>query len=296
MKRTGLTFILFALAFISHAQTKIIQLYDGAAPGSENWTWARAANDSNMFHTMVVYNVVHPTLTVFEADPAVANGTAVIIAPGGAFHTLSVNSEGIDEAKFLNKKGITAFVLEYRVVHSLTTDPVKELLPLLSTRNFKLLDSINAPVVKMAMEDGLTAMAYVRKNAAAYHINPNKIGFMGFSAGGTVTMCVVYNASADTRPNFIAPIYAYADAILGSVVPKEKTPAFIVAASDDWLVPPGHSVAIYTKWLDAKQSAELHMYAKGSHGFGMNKQGLPVDTWIDRFCDWLGQQGFLTKK
>jgi acetyl esterase/lipase len=141
----------------------------------------------------------------------------------------------------------------------------------------------------------LTAVKYVRAHAAAYKIDPNKIGFMGFSAGGTVTMSVVYNATDDNRPNFLAPIYAYAGAIIGSTVPKVKTPIFIAAASDDGLGLASHSVQIYQKWLDAKQPAELHMYERGNHGFGMNKQNLPVDKWIERFGDWLEMQGLMKK-
>lgn len=85
----------------------------------------------------------------------------------------------------------------------------------MATKNFKKLDSLNAPVVPLAMQDGLTAVKYVRQHAADYKIDPNKIGFMGFSAGGTVTMSVVYSATDESRPNFVAPIYAYEKAIIG---------------------------------------------------------------------------------
>jgi len=137
------------------------------------------------------------------------------------------------------------------------------------------------------MQDGLTAVKYVRQHAADYKIDPDKIGFMGFSAGGTVTMSVAYNATDENRPNFVAPIYAYEGAIIGSTVPSARTPIFIAAASDDDLGLATHSVHIYLKWLEASQPAELHMYESGKHGFGTKKQGLPVDSWMDRFTDWL---------
>jgi acetyl esterase/lipase len=286
--------ILLASAAIAQAQKtsqKVIQLYQGKPPGSEDWTWTEAVNDSNTFHFSVVYNVVEPTLTVFRPSAGTSNGTSVIIAPGGGFHLLSINSEGNDVAKWLAAKGVTAFVLRYRLVHCTTKDPVKELMSLLGNR--KRLDSANEAVVPLAIQDGLVAMDYVRKHAATYKINPDRIGFMGFSAGGTVTMGVVYGAKAENRPNFIAPVYAYVSPLLNVQIPPANTPAFIVAASDDQLGLASHSVGIYSKWREARQSAELHMYAKGGHGFGMRKQKIPVDGWIDRFGDWLGQQGLL---
>jgi acetyl esterase/lipase/lysophospholipase L1-like esterase len=249
---------------------QVIQLYDGKPKGSENWTWGEATSTKNMFNTEVVYNVSQPTITAYLPAKDLATGTAIVVAPGGAFHTLSINSEGIDVAKWLNSKGIAAFVLKYRVVRSVTDDPVKELMGKMG--DFKKLDEENNPVVPLAMADGLAAMQYVRTHAADMDIDPNKIGFMGFSAGGTLTMSVVYNATDANRPNFIAPIYAYAGAIIGSTIPAAKTPIFVAVASDDQLGLMPHSVDIYKKWFDAKQPAELHIYEKGGHGFGMRKQ------------------------
>jgi dienelactone hydrolase len=285
-----ITIVVLLMGMAAQAQQQVIRLYKDKAPGSERWTWDEKESHSNLFNTLIVYNVAQPTLTVYPAAPGTSNGTSVIIAPGGAFHTLSYSNEGADIAGRLNKKGITAFVLKYRVVHSITDDPVKELIPKFS--DFKKLDQENDSVVAMAMNDGLAAMRYVRAHAAALKINPHKIGFMGFSAGGTVTMCVAYNGDTESRPDFIAPVYAYTTAVIGSVVPPEKMPAFIVAATDDQLVPPSNSVDIYSKWLAAKQPAELHMYAKGGHGFGSKKQHIPTDTWLDRFTEWLHVQEY----
>jgi acetyl esterase/lipase len=295
-KRVSLFGLLFMMAFIfvqaqDKSPQKVIKLYPGIPAGSEDWTWTEKVSDSNLFHFKVVYNVVEPTLTVFPPAAGTANGTAIVIAPGGGFHLLSINTEGNDVAKWLAAKGVTAFVLRYRLVRSVTDDPVKELITLLGNR--KRLDSANEAVVPLAIADGLVAMDYVRKHALTYKIDPDRIGFMGFSAGGTVTMGVVYGAGKENRPNFIAPIYAYVSPLLNAKVPAEKTPAFIVAASDDQLGLAPHSVGIYSKWLEARQSVELHLYAKGGHGFGMRKQKIPTDGWIDRFGDWLGQQGLL---
>ncbi len=277
----------FASWFLN-AQT-VIPLYNGVAPGSENWNWQEQQIKADI--GTIYLDVSHPTLTAYI--PANPNGTAVIIAPGGAFHALAFDHEGTELAKRLNAKGVTAFVLKYRLAHDDPAHPENNFSKLLETKNYKKLDSINNSVVPLALQDGLTAMKYVRQHTDKYHIDTNKIGFIGFSAGATLTMSVVYSATDDIRPNFVAPIYAYEGAIIGSTVPSVKTPIFICAASDDDLGFATHSVHIYLKWLAAGQPAELHMYERGKHGFGTRKQGLPVDTWMDRFEDWLKMQGLL---
>lgn len=291
MKKIFIIAAIFALWQPVASGQQVIHLYEGKAPGSENWSWTEKESTVNAFNTRLVYNVTAPTLTAYLPPPAAANGTAVIVAPGGAFHILSIDNEGIAVARWLNAHGIAAFVLKYRVVKSETADPVKELIPLMN--DIAALDKLNAPVVPLAMQDGLAAVQYVRSHAAQYGVITNRIGFMGFSAGGTLTMSVVYNANDESRPNFVAPIYAYGGAIIGDVVPRVKTPIFIAAASDDQLGFAPHSVAIYTKWLAARQPAELHVYEKGGHGFGMAKNNIATDTWIERFGEWLHQEGFM---
>lgn len=286
--------VLFSLAMctagIANAQ-KALPLYNGTAPGSESWTWQEKQFEVN--NNNYVVDVSKPSLLAYL--PAKPNGTAVIIAPGGAFHALALDMEGTSVAKRLNEKGITAFVLKYRLVHDDTTHPENALMTLMSKGEFKKLDSIRAVIVPLAMQDGLAAVKYVRQHAAAYNISPAKIGLIGFSAGGTIAMSVVYNASDGNRPNFVAPIYADVHSAIGATVPTVKTPIFIVVASDDDfnLAPSG--VQLYLKWLEAKQPAELHVYGKGGHGFGTKKQNLPVDTWMNRFADWLQMQGYLTR-
>ena len=202
---------------------------------------------------------------------------------------LSIDSEGNEVAEWLSKRGVTAFVLKYRLVH--TTYPTKEVMAAIASP--KKLDSLIGPIAPLAMQDGLTAVAHVRKNAAAYQVDAERIGFMGFSAGGGVTMSVAYNASEGNRPNFIAPIYAWDKDILGSTVPNEKMPAFVVVAADDGLGLAPVSIDIYNKWRAAQQPAKLHIYQSGGHGFGMKKQGKASDTWIERFGEWLRENKWL---
>jgi acetyl esterase/lipase/lysophospholipase L1-like esterase len=284
--------VLFYFYQTSNAQD-VIKLYEGIPPGSEKATWSEQTSTKNMFNTEVVYNVKEPTITAYLPLEHLNTGTAIVIAPGGAFHTLSINSEGIDVAKYLNSIGIAAFVLKYRVAPSFTDDPVKELMAKMG--DFKGLDSENEPYVKLATADGLKAMEYVRTHASEMNIDPSKIGFMGFSAGGTLAMSVVYNGTDKDIPNFVAPIYAYEPAVIGSKIPEEKTPIFITVAGDDQLGMMPMSISIYQKWFAAGQPAELHVYEKGGHGFGMRNQKLPVDTWYERFGDWLWTQGLRNK-
>ncbi len=284
--------LFFLFVTVANAQ-KVIRLYPGAAPGSESWKHQEKEYFSPIWNTQVVTNVVNPTLTMFAPDPAFANGTAVIIAPGGAFHALSINSEGYDLAKWLAAKGVTAFVLKYRLVPT-GEDGVKEVMAKMSG-GVGGVDAANVDVVPLAAADGIAAMTYVRKHAGEFSIAPNRIGFMGFSAGGTVTASVAFQYTAESRPDFVAPIYAYLGAVKSTDTPKDAPPMFLVAATDDQLGLAPDSVKLYSMWLAAKKPVELHMYAKGGHGFGMRKQNLPTDQWIERFGDWLGLQGLLKK-
>ena len=143
------------------------------------------------------------------------------------------------------------------------------------------------------ISDGRKAIAYVRKHAAEYKISPDKIGIIGFSAGGTVTASSAFNYTADNKPDFVAPIYAFMPDSLQTNIPADAPPMFLAAASDDQLGLAPNSISLYNHWIASKHSAELHLYAKGGHGFGMRVQHIPTDTWIDRFGDWLNLEGFL---
>ena len=275
------------------AQQKVVPLYDGPPPGSESWTWDEAENDNNRWQTKVVYNVSKPTLTVFVPEADKSNGTAVIIAPGGGFHALSINSEGLDVAKWLVQKGITCFVLKYRLVHVLSNDPTVELAGKMGKKEF---DDDVSKVMPLVAADGKNAIAWVRKHAAEYKIDANKVGIMGFSAGGTVASSTLFGYTKENRPDFAAPVYPFFPASMIGPVANDAPPIFIVTATDDGLGLAPHSIDLYNKWLSTKHDAELHMYARGNHGFGMRKQNLPTDNWIERFYEWLGVQGLLAKK
>jgi acetyl esterase/lipase len=285
--RYGIMVSLFCLPVIASAQ-QVIRLSPVAEPGSVKWTHQEREYFSPIFNTQVVTNVSQPTLTVYAAAPETANGTAVVIAPGGGFHALSINSEGIDVAKWLNAKGVTAFVLKYRLAPT-GEDGVKEFVAKFADR--KKLEEDMAAVVPLAIADGLAAVSYVRKHAAEFGISPTRIGLMGFSAGGTVAAAAAFNNTAENRPDFFAPIYAYMAPIKDAAVPKDAAPMFITAATNDDLAP--DSINLYSKWRAAGKSVELHLYSKGGHGFGMKKQNLPSDQWIDRFGEWLQVQGLL---
>lgn len=282
--------LLAASSLAGRTQTEIVRLYEGKAPGSESWTHSENESSQNLWNTRVVFNVADPTLTVFKPDPATANGTAVVICPGGAFFALSIDSEGNDVARWLAGKGVTCFVLKYRLVECKTDDPTREV----GTRG--PLDQIVAPIVPLAMADGLAAIGHVRKHAAQYGVKPDRIGIIGFSAGGTVASSVAMNYTPETRPDFAAPIYlAYSWTLKDRGVPADAPPLFVLAATDDPLQLAPHSVQIYQDWVKAGKPAELHLYAKGGHGFGMRQQNLPTDGWIKRFADWLEMQGLLKK-
>ncbi|WP_428232384.1 alpha/beta hydrolase [Flavobacterium sp.] len=290
--------ITFLFAFMMLTGTTIkaqetIKLYAGKAPGSENWTQKEAQMYSDLFKTEVVYNVTDPSLLVYQVPKGVKNtGTAIIIAPGGGFQSLSINREGKELAEILSQKGITAFVLKYRLNKTETNDPAREMMEKLKDRATFEKNSLGT--IKLAAQDGKTALKYVRDNASKYGIDTKKVGVIGFSAGSTVAMETVLDNAADQLPDFVANIYGGPrPELLTVATPEKKIPMFLCAASDDQLKLAPRSIQMYNKWLEAGQSVELHMYSKGGHGFGTGKQNLPVDSWEVRFEEWLTLQGFL---
>ena len=220
-------------------------------------------------------------MQVFRPSPENNTGTAVIVAPGGALYALSIINEGSAVAEWLASKGITAFVLKYRLVPT-GEDGTAEVM---TTPPATVLENV-AEVLPFSITDGLNAITHVRENAATYGIDPNKIGFLGFSAGGAVTMGVGYQYDTANRPDFLVPVYAWTDAQPVQEPKSDAPPMLIVCATDDPLDLAKGSIALYTSLQQAKKSVELHMYAKGGHGFGMYAQGLPSDQWIQRFFDW----------
>ena len=284
------------LCFLStlalHAQQKVIPLYPGAAPGSENWTWSETESDKNIYHSNAIFNISKPTLTVYLPDSSHApTGMAVIVCPGGGFHSLSIMQEGYGVVKWLQSKGITAFLLKYRLMHIQGSDPYQQEN---EDRTRKAADTERAVVADMAIADGRQALAYVRTHAADYGIDPKRIGIIGFSAGGVISVATAYNATPENRPDFIGFVYGGMTPVtFQAPVPADAPPLFIAAASDDQYDLQLVAVKVYTKWVTAKRVAEMHIYAKGGHGFGLRKQQLPSDSWTDRFLEFLTQQGLL---
>jgi acetyl esterase/lipase len=283
--------ILFVLASPLGAQ-RVIPLYSGPAPGSESSPYKEREYFSKDWQTQIVVDVTRPTLTAYLPATDKATGTAVVICPGGGFYALSITSEGADVAKWLASRGVAAFVLKYRLVKS-GDNAAAELGAAINTPG--VFEAKTRDVIPLAVADGRNAVAYVRAHAAEFGVSPDRVGLMGFSAGGAIVAAVAFKYDKDSRPAFLAPIYAYTAAVPPSAVPSDAPPMFVVAATDDDLGLAPQSVDLYSKWAAAKKPAELHMYSKGGHGFGMRVQHTPSDTWIERFDDWLGVQGLLKK-
>ena len=292
------TFILRTLCLVVFlaplaAAQDVIPLYPGTPPGSTQENYPEKEYFSKSWNTEVVANVTKPTLTVFKPSPELKNGTAIVICPGGGFMALSIDSEGTDVAKYLAAKGVTAFVLKYRLAHT-GEDATEEFAAMFSGDRQKF-QEILAKVVPQSIADGLAAVTYVRQHASEWGVSPDRVGIIGFSAGGTVAAGVAFRYAPEGRPAFAALIYAAGSFFKDSPVPADAPPLFVAAATDDNLGLAPDSVALYEKWTSAHKPAELHMYAKGGHGFGMRKQNIPTDHWIDRFSDWLEFQGWLKK-
>ena len=288
--------ILLLLPCITWAQQKEVRLYSAAAPGSENWNWEEKSNNNNVIHLKTVFNVVNPTLAVFSPADSNANGTAIIVCPGGGFHFLSIYNEGNDVAKWLAKKGFAALVLKYRVAHITTDDPFGDMMNGINGSRKAEWDAENRATIPLSVADGKAAIAYVRSHAAEYKVKPDRIGIVGFSAGGTVTASAAFNYTKANRPDFTAPVYAFMPDSLQSNVLPDAPPMFLVCATDDQLALTPHSIGLYKKWYEAKKPVEMHLYAGGGHGFGMSLHLTTSDTRIERFYDWLKFQGFANSK
>ncbi len=228
-----------------------------------------------------VRNIAQPTLSVFLPEAGHANGTSMIIAPGGAYHFLAYDHEGLKVARWLNEHGVAAFMLKYRVT------PTGDDFPDCIGKNMRdpaKMEAICNAVYPLITEDGLQAVRMVRAHAAEWGLAPNRVGIMGFSAGGALTTLVAKRYGPDSRPDFVAPIYPAP--VPDQTVPADAPPLFVLTAGDDDMAMPV-SIRLYQSWRAAGHPAELHVYQAGGHGFGMNPLGLPVDSWIERLGDWL---------
>lgn len=258
---------------------KPIPLAATGSPATAMW--------ETMFGQLTVRNVSQPALYPVLPAAGKANGTALVIAPGGAFLSLSFDSEGLLVARHLAERGVTCFVLAYRLEPT-PQDP-GAFLGVVGKRfaapraGRTRIDPAESPAIALAQEDGLAAMRYVRAHAAGYGIDPKRIGILGFSAGGMTAMNVATAYDAASRPDFVGVIYGAAPA---RPVPQDAPPAFIALAANDPLL--GHaSVPIFEDWRAAGKPVELHVYAAGDHGFGMRRMGTTSDHWIEHFVQWM---------
>ena len=270
-----------------HATPTPFPVWPGEPPDGALWADAGPPLERPLWeNSRVVRNVSVPTLTAFLPEPATATGAAVVVCPGGAFHFLMVDKEGTEVARWLNARGVAAFVLAYRVHPTPDADPL--FLRLAADLGPHRAAMERAKPVVVA--DGAQAVRVVRARAAEWGVDPGRVGIVGFSAGGHLAVGVASRHDAGSRPDFAAAVYPPRT---GLAVPADAPPLFLAAAADDPLVDARDSLAIAEAWLAAGRPAELHLYAAGGHGFALWPTGRPVDGWAERWWAWLADGGFV---
>lgn len=249
-----------------------ISLWENGAPGFEE-----RKNEPEQAKDWWVKNIHNPTLTPFFADKEKATGEAVIVVPGGGHRLLVFNAEGTQGAEFLRDRGITCFVLKHRLARE---------------------EGSPYSIEKHAFEDGQRAVRYVRANAEKWGIDPNKIGMLGFSAGGEVVSMVAYGDSKgnaeskdpidrqSAKINFQMLVYPGPLGIVEKI-PADAPPAFLLVANDDGLSKV--VIDLLDKFRESKVPVELHLYRKGGHGFNMGDRSKrkSIQNWPERMAEWL---------
>ena len=239
-------------------------------------------------------NISKATLTPFLADPKKANGTSIIVAPGGGFMWLSMGNEGWEVAEALAAQGINAFVLKYRLQPTAgTLEGFDAQMKQRFAEAEKLSDKAGEPPkrprwdLSNQLEDVEAAYALINKRAKEWNVDVNRIGMIGFSAGAGLTMATTLE-SKKVDLAFIGPIYGGLAAV---DVPKDAPPMFAAIAADDFLF--NGEFGLIKSWYDAKIPVEFHLYQNGGHGFGLGNPDRTSNKWFDAFIHWLDVNGFL---
>lgn len=257
--------VLAVMLVTSSARAQTINIWPGVAPGSEHWTQKEVTIPNTPVCT-VIMNVVTPTLTAYLPSRARATGTGIIIAPGGAFVALPISLEATDLARRLQQRGIAAFVLKYRTVEK---------------RGNGIPDMDMDTAGRYGIADGIQAIKVVRQHAREWRVSPNRIGLIGFSAGGMVASGALLQRDSSARPNFAALIYGAPFGVMPSI-PLHLPPIFMAWAQDDQVaLEPVRK--FYSALVAAGIKPEAHVFATGGHGFGMRKHGTSSDHWVDAF-------------
>ena len=270
-------------------QPDAIELGTGPLPGAtvkESW--------HRQYGSLFARNVTVATLTPYLPDPSNASGAAVVVAPGGGFRTLSMENEGSNVARALAAKGVAAFVLKYRLVQT-PADRAgfeRSMARMFSGAAARPPAPSNpqamAAQIAPQLADARAAFALIRRRAAEWHVDTNRIGMVGFSAGAMLTLTTAV-AGQDAKPAFIGDIYG---PVRTMPVPADAPPLFVAVAADDPFFG-GGELGIIKSWLTAKRPVELHLFEQGGHGFGMYPKETTSTGWFDEFVRWLGMHGML---
>ena len=269
------------------SQPNAIELGTGPLPGAKNpESW------HSQYGSKFARNVTVATLTPFLPDPAKASGAAVVVAPGGGFRTLSMENEGWNVARALAEKGVAAFVLKYRLNQTPADMPGFEqsMREMFSGTARPPRPDPEKAIAGLAPQiaDARAAFALIRKRSAEWHVDPNRIGMVGFSAGAMLTMATTL-AGEDAKPAFIGNIYG---PLAPLTVPADAPPLFIALAADDPFFANG-GYGLIDSWKAAKHPVEFHLYEQGGHGFGMYPKETTSTGWFDAFVRWIGMHGML---
>lgn len=271
------------------AQPNAIELGTGPLPGataSESW--------HSQYGSQFARNVTVATLTPFLPDPAKANGTAVVVTPGGGFRTLSMENEGYDVARALNEHGVAAFVLKYRLnqtpasLEEFARPPAPGAGPGGPPRTRPSPEQMMANLAPQ-LADSKAAFDLIRSRASEWGVDPDRIGMVGFSAGAMLTMATA--TASDARPAFLGDIYG---PLMPMDPPENATPLFIALAADDPLFPQTE-FGLIKSWKDAKAPVEFHYYEQGGHGFGMYPKETTSTGWFDAFVAWMTMHGWVER-